>query len=105
MKATTVFVRLRVYSQPLKILNKLSGTIAGERLLYLSSCLVILVSYLFKKKYFLFLLISIFIPSIMEQPSILSFFAPKGELIEPPQSEHPILASSNELSPELIALV
>ena len=41
----------------------------------------------------------------MEQPSILSFSAPKGELIEPPKSEHPILASSYELSPELITLV
>ena len=57
----------------LKIPNKFSGAVAGERLLYLSSCLVVLVSYLFKKKSFLFLLISIFTPSIMEQPSILSF--------------------------------
>ena len=56
-----------------------------------------------QKKSFLF--ISIFTPSIMEQPSILSFSASKGELIEPPKSEHPILASSYELSPELIALV
>ena len=41
----------------------------------------------------------------MEQPSILSFSGPKGELLEPPQSEHPILASSNELRPDLIAMV
>ena len=41
----------------------------------------------------------------MEQPSILSFSAPKGELLEPPQSEHPILASSYELHPDLIAMV
>ena len=41
----------------------------------------------------------------MEQPSILSFSAPKGELLKPPQSEHPILASSYELRPNLIAMV
>jgi hypothetical protein len=41
----------------------------------------------------------------MEQPSILSFSAPKGELLEPPQLEHPILASSYELRPNLIAMV
>ena len=41
----------------------------------------------------------------MEQPSILSFSAPMGTLIEPPKSEHPILASSYELSLELIAMV
>ena len=41
----------------------------------------------------------------MEQPSILSFSAPKGELLEPPQLEHPILASSYELRPDLIAMV
>ena len=41
----------------------------------------------------------------MEQPSILSFSAPKGELLEPPQSEHPIHTSSYELRPDLIAMV
>ena len=41
----------------------------------------------------------------MEQSSILSFSAPKGELLEPPQSKHPILASSYELRPDLIAMV
>ena len=41
----------------------------------------------------------------MEQPSILSFYAPKGELLEPPQFEHPILASGYELRPDLIAMV
>ena len=41
----------------------------------------------------------------MEQPSILGFSAPKGELLEPPQSEHPIIASSYELHPDLIAMV
>ena len=35
-----------------KIPNKLFGAIARERLLYLSSCLVVLVSYLFKKNLF-----------------------------------------------------
>ena len=34
-----------------KISNKLSGVVAGEQLLYLSSYLVVLVSYIFKKKY------------------------------------------------------
>jgi hypothetical protein len=41
----------------------------------------------------------------MEQPSILSFYAPRGEFFEPPPSEHPILTSGYELIPELIALV
>ena len=41
----------------------------------------------------------------MEQPSILSFSAPKGELLEPPQLEHPILASSYELRSDLITMV
>ena len=66
------------------------------------------VSYLFKKKLlsFAFLyLSSILIPDIMEQPSILSLSAPKGKLLEPAQSEQPILASSYELRPDLIAMV
>ena len=41
----------------------------------------------------------------MEQSSILSFSAPKGVLLEPPQSKHPILAFSYELHPDLIAMV
>ena len=41
----------------------------------------------------------------MEQPSILSFSALKGEILEPPQSDHPILASSYELRPDFIAMV
>ena len=41
----------------------------------------------------------------MEQTSVLSFSAPKGELLELPQSEQPILASSYELRPDLIAMV
>ena len=56
----------------------------------------------FQKEIFSFLLISIFTPSIT---SILSFSAPKGELLEPPNSEHPILASSYELRPDLNAMV
>jgi hypothetical protein len=33
----------------------------------------------------------------MEQPTIQNIFAPKGELIEPPKSSKPIIASSYEL--------
>ena len=75
-----------------RIPNKLSGAVAGERLRYLSSNLVgpRILSFQNKKKIKSFLyLSSILTPSIMEQPSILSFSAPKGELLEPPQSEHP----------------
>ena len=88
-----------------KIPNKLSGTVAGERLLYLSSYLVGPRTLSFQNKKtlifcFSLLLSSILIPNIMEHQSILSFSAPKGELLEPPQSEHPILASSYELRPD-----
>jgi hypothetical protein len=41
----------------------------------------------------------------MEQPIIQNFSAPKGELIEPPQSSKPIIASSFELRPGFIAMV
>jgi hypothetical protein len=41
----------------------------------------------------------------MEQPSIQSLSAPKGEFYEPPPCEHPILTSGYELHPDLIALV
>jgi hypothetical protein len=41
----------------------------------------------------------------MEQPSIQSLFAPKGEFYEPPPSEHRILTSGYELYPDLFALV
>ena len=44
-------------------------------------------------------------PATTEQPSIQDLSAPMGEFLEPPPSEYPILASSYELSPELIALV
>jgi hypothetical protein len=46
-----------------------------------------------------------FTPIILEQPSIQSFSAPKGEFFEPPPSEHPILTSYYKFSHELIALV
>jgi hypothetical protein len=41
----------------------------------------------------------------MEQPTIENHFAPKGELVEPPQSSKPIIASSYELHPGFIAMV
>ena len=40
----------------------------------------------------------------MEQPSIQDLSAPKGEFLEPPPSEHPILPSGYELRPDLIAI-
>ena len=50
-------------------------------------------------------LFAIFTPATPEQPSIQDLSAPKGEIYEPPPSEHPILSSSYELRPNLIALV
>ena len=44
-------------------------------------------------------------PATTEQPSIRDFSAPTGEFLEPPLSEHPILSSSYELRPDLIAMV
>ncbi|RLN35305.1 hypothetical protein C2845_PM03G11140 [Panicum miliaceum] len=41
----------------------------------------------------------------MDQISIRNLSAPKGELFEPLPSEHPILTSSYELSPDVIAMV
>jgi hypothetical protein len=41
----------------------------------------------------------------MEQPSIQSLSAPKGEFYEPPPSKHPILTSGYELCLDLIAIV
>ena len=41
----------------------------------------------------------------MELPTIHNLSAPKGELIEIPQSSKPITASSYELCPGLIAMV
>ena len=40
----------------------------------------------------------------MEHPSIQDLSAPKGEFLEPPPSEHPILSSGYELRPDLIAI-
>jgi len=36
---------------------------------------------------------------------IYKFFAPKGDLLEPPPSSHPILIDGYELHPTLIAMV
>ena len=44
-------------------------------------------------------------PATTEQPYIREFFAPTGEFLEPPFSEHPILSSGYELRPDLIAMV
>ena len=44
-------------------------------------------------------------PATTEKPSIRDFSAPMGEFLEPPLSEHPILSSSYELCPDLIAMV
>ena len=41
----------------------------------------------------------------MEQTSIQNFSAPNGELFELPQFEHPILAYSYKLRPDLITMV
>ena len=71
--------------------------------MYLSSFLVVLVSLSFLKKNLY--LTSILTPDIMEQTSIQNFSAPNGELFELPQFEHPILAYSYKLRPDLITMV
>ena len=41
----------------------------------------------------------------MDFTPILKFFAPKGDMLEPPPSSHPILSDGYELRPALIAMV
>jgi len=41
----------------------------------------------------------------MDFTPICKFFAPKGELLEPPPSSHPILTDSYDLGPDLIAMI
>ena len=108
-----------------KIPNKLSSAIAGERLLYLSSNLVVLVSFAFlffyldphylERSYPLkaslsygiyYISFSIFFllslpPLSMEKPSYHSLSASRGEFNEPPSSS----TSGYEPCPDLIAMV
>ena len=41
----------------------------------------------------------------MDFTPIYKFFAPKGELLEPPPSSHPILTNGYDLGPDLIAMI
>jgi len=41
----------------------------------------------------------------MDFTPIYKFFAPKGDLLEPPPSSHPIIIDGYELCPDLIAMV
>ena len=41
----------------------------------------------------------------MDSTPIIQFLAPKGELLEPPPSSHPILTDGYELRPTFIAMV
>jgi len=41
----------------------------------------------------------------MDFTPIYKFFAPKGELLEPPRSSHPILTDGYGLGPDLIAMI
>jgi hypothetical protein len=41
----------------------------------------------------------------MDFTPIYKFFAPKGDLLEPPPSSHPILIDGYELCPAFIAMV
>jgi hypothetical protein len=41
----------------------------------------------------------------MDFTPIYKFFAPKGDLLEPPPSSHPILTDGYELCPAFIAMV
>jgi hypothetical protein len=55
--------------------------------------------------YLLSFFISTFTPFIMDQTTILSFFAPKGKFFEPSSSEHPILTFGYEFPSDLITKV
>ena len=46
-----------------------------------------------------------FLPHHMDFTPIYEFFAPKGELLEPPPSSHPILTDGYDLGPDLIAMI
>jgi hypothetical protein len=41
----------------------------------------------------------------MDSTPIIKLLAPKGDLLEPPPSSHPILIDGNELHPTFIAMV
>ena len=41
----------------------------------------------------------------MDFTPIYKFFAPKGELLEPPPSSHQILTDGYDLGPDLIAMI
>jgi hypothetical protein len=41
----------------------------------------------------------------MDSTPIIQLLSPKGELLEPPPSSHPILTNGYELRPALIAMV
>ena len=98
VKATAVFVRLRILFVTLQNTNKLSGAIAGERQLYYPRTQSALVSFSFS-------LILPQPPLPMEQLSLLQLSSPKSEFYEPAPSADPILSTSYELSSGFIALV
>jgi hypothetical protein len=46
-----------------------------------------------------------YLPYHMDSTPIFKYYAPKGELLEPPPSSHPILTNGYELRPAFIAMV
>jgi hypothetical protein len=46
-----------------------------------------------------------YLPYHMDSTPIFKYSAPKGELLEPPPSSHPILTNGYELRPAFIAMV
>jgi hypothetical protein len=98
VKATSVSVRLRIFScsrlkYPTSFLTPLPGMVA-----FLESNQV---------HPFLFLFTTVLSPPSyhMDFMPIYKFFAPKGDLLEPPPLSHPILIGGYELRPAFIAMV
>ena len=84
MKATAVSVRLRIYLCALKYTNKLSGAVAGETVVELTTSLA--EPFMFYS-FFYFILFSF----IMDSTLIYQYAAPTSAHLEPPKSIDPIL--------------
>jgi hypothetical protein len=101
LKATAVFIRLRIYLCALKYTNKLSSAVAGETVTKLDTNLsypCIILFYLFT-----FSLFSFF--SIMNSTPIYQFAKPMSASSKPPESSEPIQTPSYELCPCFINMI
>jgi len=101
VKATSVSVCLQIFLCAFNIPNKLSGTIVGD----CASLEPSLSMYPFSFTTILTSPQTLTTTNQMDFTPIYKFFAPKGDLLEPPPSSHPILTNGYELHPALIAMV